>query len=254
MALLSIHRPFLSFLLSLGAPAVFPGRFLLWDDPLKANEAATGAFIVSAFKIKGVVLVSLLQYIVALSALANILHATYKLGIHSIISWDCRSSYWPLLWVLLSVIIHITAVLSLKTAIRRKRVEDLPSPTSVDSGNFIDTRGHGLGVALKNELTPCANSSWRVFDLYDVKLGPLAVTLQYVGALIAVCHLVFGTLLFSSVLFVEVSDAVSLVLRLMASATACRLILQFEVGGMINVDERRIYKWIVQAPLEEKSE
>jgi hypothetical protein len=197
-----------------------------------------------------VVVTSLLQYLVALGALGNILHATYWVGIRTVVIWDCRSSYWPLLWVLLSTTIHLMAVLSLRTAIHRKKSSS--TSTVFDGSNrSLDKTpsanpGGGLSEILRNEITPSANSKWQVSDLYDLKIGILPVVLQYTGAFTAVCHLVFGTLLFSSLIFVEVGNAVVLILRLIASATACRMILQFEVGGMIKVDERRVYRWIVQ--------
>jgi hypothetical protein len=112
----------------------------------------------------------------------------------------------------------------------------------------------GISALLHREVTPSANIIWQVSDLYLVKLGPLAVVLQYTGAFIAVCHLVFGTLLFSSLQFIGVSDAVTLILRMIASATFCRILLQFEVGGMIRVDDQRVYKGIVQADETEESE
>jgi hypothetical protein len=49
MALLHIQRPLLSVLLSLGTPADYPERFLIWKDPLRANEPHTGARVIRAF-------------------------------------------------------------------------------------------------------------------------------------------------------------------------------------------------------------
>ena len=106
---------------------------------------------------------------------------------------------------------------------------------------------------LRNEVTPSANCSWQTSDLYDVRLGSLPVALQYTGAFFSLCHLVFGTLLFGSLIFLGVGDAIELVLRLVASATISRIVLQFEVGGMIKVDPRRVYRGIVLAS-GEKSE
>jgi hypothetical protein len=265
MALLSLHRPILSLLLSLGAPAVFPGRFLLWDDPLRADEPATGAFIVRAFSPKWAIAVSIIQYLVALCACGNIFHAVYWIGIKGVLSWRCATSYWPLLWVVMSLVIHSTATISLRTAIHRKKIVDIPqqsTPTGSTENKSISPdieetnssgekvgklrRGGFMGM-LRNEVLPSANSDWQVRDLYDVRLGPLPVILQYTGAFMAVCHLVFGTLLFSSLLFIAVGEGMELVLRLIASATVCRIVLQFEVGGMIRVGEDRVvYRGIVQ--------
>ncbi|KAE9367320.1 hypothetical protein N431DRAFT_428732 [Stipitochalara longipes BDJ] len=254
MALLSLKRPFLSLLLSLGAPAVFPGRFLIWDDPLRANEPATGAFLVRPFTQRWAIVVSILQYLVAALCCGNMIDATYQIGIHSIVTWDCPSSHWPLLWVLLSLIIHLTATISLRTAIHRKEDFIIPISNESTTAHSDPRKEFGVTAILRNEITPSSNSRWLVHDLFDIKLGPVPVALQYTGAFISVCHLVFGTLMFSSLLFIGVGDAVVLILRLIASATVSRIVLQFEIGGMMKIDEKRVYKGIVQAAGTEKVE
>jgi hypothetical protein len=250
MALLSFHRPVLALLLSLATPAVYPGRFLIWEDPLRSNEPVTGSFIVSPFSKRWVPVVTVLQYLVALACVGNILDAVYHLGLISMVSWQCRSTYWPMFWVLLSVVIHFTAVFSLRTAMRRKKTDDIAPP--IGRGSKPAPHG-GFMTHLRNEITPSANCSWQTSDLYDVRLGPLPVALQYAGAFFSILHLVFGTLLFGSIIFLGVADAVEPVMRLIGSATISRLVLQFEVSGMIKVDPSRVYKGIVQAS-EEKSE
>jgi hypothetical protein len=70
MALFHIQRALLSLLLSLGAHAVYPGRFLIWEDPLRANEPHTGAWVIRAFPTKWAIVISIAQYILALGAIA----------------------------------------------------------------------------------------------------------------------------------------------------------------------------------------
>jgi hypothetical protein len=250
MALLSFHRPVLSLLLSLAAPAVHPGRFLIWEDPLRANEPATGSFVISPFPKRWVPVVTVLQYLVALGCVWNILDAAYQLGLRSMVSWHCASTYWPMFWVILSVVIHFAAVFSLRTALCRKKTEDIAPP--IGRGSELDSHG-GFMTHLRNEITPSANCSWQTSDLYDVRLWLLPVALQYTGAFCSLLHLVFGTLLFGSIIFLGVADAVQPVMRLIDSATISRLVLQFEVSGMIKADPNRVYRGIVQAS-EEKSE
>lgn len=57
----------------------------------------------------------------------------------------------------------------------------------------------------------------------------------------------FGTLLFASLVFIGINEAVVLIVRFIFSAVACRIVLQFEVGGMIKVAKSRVYKFVVQA-------
>ncbi|KAL8711810.1 MAG: hypothetical protein Q9220_003754 [cf. Caloplaca sp. 1 TL-2023] len=242
MALLSIHRPILALLLSLGAPAIYPGRFLLWDDPLRANEPQTGSFIVKPFSRLGAVGVLLFQNLLAAAATANILQAAQRIGLQGVVSWRCRDSYWPVLWFVLSLTIHFIATLSLRTAIHRKK--RLSASIQDEDRRYVRPV---LLALLQNETTPSANARWQVSDLFDVKLGPLAVSLQYAGAFMALIHLLFGTMVFSGLLLIGVKEALVLILRFIISATVCRLLLQFEVGGMIKVGGRRgVYKGVVQ--------
>jgi hypothetical protein len=238
IALLSMHRPILSALLSLGAPAIFPGRFLVWEDPLRANEPQTGAFIVSRLSPAIAIAVSIAQYVIVLGAVAVTIYTALTMGIRAVLVWYCDVSYWPLLWVVLSLVIHIIAILSLRLAIRRKKsTTDHPSKSRI----------RGPWSMIKSEFTLSANSEYQVRDHFNVRLGPLAVGLQYIGALTALVHLVFGTAMFSSLLYIGNGDAIPLIMRFITSAVVCRVILQFEIGGMIRVgEERAVYRGIVQ--------
>ncbi|KAK6337194.1 hypothetical protein TWF718_009976 [Orbilia javanica] len=257
MALLSIHRPLITLLISLGAPAVFPGRFLQWEDPLRANEPAVGAFLVRPLRSPWKWVVLFLQYLFAVGAVVNVFHAAWRIGTRSIISWACATNYWPVMWVLLSLVIHFCAILSLRAAITKKvqfgqprNVEAGLSRSVDENGQPIEKKGIPGAWIFFSEFTLSANSEWQVSDLYNIKLGPIPVLLQYVGAFLSVLYLVFGTLIFSSLLFIGLAEAVQLIMRLIASAAICRILVQFEVGGMIQVDEKRVYRGIVQAPLE----
>ena len=66
-----------------------------------------------------------------------------------------------------------------------------------------------------------------------MRLGPLAVVLQYVGALSALAHLIFGTAMFSSLIYIGNADAIPIIQRFMGAAIVSRIILQFEIGGMM---------------------
>jgi hypothetical protein len=106
-----------------------------------------------------------------------------------------------------------------------------------------------LWTAIEFEFTPTTNSEYQVRDHYDVELGPVAVTLQYVGALTALVHLIFGTAMFSSLLYIGNGDATPLVMKFVASAVICRIMLQFEIGGMIKCGDKVVKHHIVQPPI-----
>jgi hypothetical protein len=234
MALLHMNRPVLSFLLSLGAPAVYPGRFLIWEDPLRASEPHTGAWVIRAFPRKWAILISAAQYILVLGAIALNVYNAWTMGIRAVLVWFCDASYWPLLWVVLATVIHIIAVLSLRFAIRRKRSSSPPhSPPHDSRGSKLNSITTSLLTFLRSEFTISANATSQVRDRYSVRLGPLAVVLQYVGALSALAHLIFGTAMFSSLIYIGNADAIPIIQRFMGAAIVSRIVLQFEIGGMM---------------------
>jgi hypothetical protein len=117
IALLHIQPPLLSILLSLFPPALYPGRFLIWEDPLRANEPHTGVWGIQTFPTKWATLISIAQYILALGAIALNVYNAWTMGVRIVLAWICDAYYWPLLWVILSIFIHTIAVLSLRVAI-----------------------------------------------------------------------------------------------------------------------------------------
>lgn len=242
IALLSMHRPFLSLLLSLGAPAVYPGRFLIWDDPMCVNEPQTGAWVVQPLSMRWAIVVSTTQYVLAMGAVALNIYTAWAMGVRAVLVWFCDTSYWPLLWVVLTIVTHTIAVLSLRLAIHKKRAVPLGA-----TAREHKSLGRRLLSAFKREFTPMANSKSQVRNHFDVRLGPVHVMLQYIGALVALVHLIFGTAMFSSLLYLGAGDAISTILLFVASAVVSRVILQFEIGGMIRPDGTHlVYKGVVQ--------
>lgn len=45
-------------------------------------------------------------------------------------------------------------------------------------------------------------------------------------------HIVFGTLVFSGILFISTQDATAVVARFFASALVCRLVMMYELAGI----------------------
>lgn len=58
------------------------------------------------------------------------------------------------------------------------------------------------------------------------------VVLSWFASTGTILHLIYGTLTFSSVLFISTRDALGVVGRYLASTFICRVILMFGIGGM----------------------
>ena len=64
-----------------------------------------------------------------------------------------------------------------------------------------------------------------------------AVCLNWVAVILAYAHWIFGTLVFSSALFIGTLDALGVIARYLASALVCRMIMLVEIAGIRAVEE-----------------
>jgi hypothetical protein len=102
-SMLSYQRPVLSFLLSMGAPTVSPGRIFSYDDPFGALETVVkGQPLLrsaSSSTPHRQTLIIILEYLCALGAICNIIYISVELGWRSVLSWACTTNYVPFTWV-----------------------------------------------------------------------------------------------------------------------------------------------------------
>lgn len=100
------------------------------------------------------------------------------------VSRTCETSYWPLIWILMSLGINFIAWLSLRTAMTRKKPEDVPPGASTGSEKW---RRSGLVPRIRNEVTVSSNHDWQVSDLYNIQ----CVYILTLSSLSAECASVF---------------------------------------------------------------
>lgn len=243
ITLLALHRPLLSLLLSLGAPALFPMRFLTWVDPLHVKEPKAGAWIIPRLSRRWKIALSIAQYVLAAAAVAVNFYTAWTLGVRTVLVWLCDRSYWPVLWVLFGTVTHILAVCSLRASMK-------PPEESEDKPKTFSDRGFSF---LQREFTPTACSKSKVIE---VERGPLAVLLQYISALVALFHLMFGTALFSSLLYIGNIASLLVFGSFLAAAIMSRVILHFEISGMIDREryKHRIFRGVMQSDSEGEAE
>lgn len=231
LTLVSYRRPVLTCLMVIGAPAMSVTRlfkFTSIGDTL--NEAKdTWPFSVrkrSPFKATIIVVI---QYIWVALAVNNSLWNSVQLGKSTILSWKCLYPYMQLSWHFIPLAPFACATIALW---RSKGFENGESKTK--SSNFLSrwlhsefklSANHTKLVYRKNDAKPFDAEP---FDV--IGLNGLAVTCIYV-------HWVFGTLLFSSVLFIGTLDALGVIARYLASALFCRVILLVELSGIKGAEE-----------------
>ena len=202
-----------------------------------------------------------IQYILALSSLTNVLVLVVELGSKSILNWGCTKSWPPILWALIPLYIHGLAAIGYKlsrtgpsqhrkpslvrTGKLKWKVTEAEIPLNGDEHNdmtqstpFIRRLSQSTISSIIYEMTPSAShqSMARIGEHGDTQpdtKAVVAVMLNCFAGFLGFVHLLYGTILFSSLLFIHAIDAISVVvLRFLVTALICRTIVLVEIAGI----------------------
>ncbi|KNG90556.1 hypothetical protein ANOM_001540 [Aspergillus nomiae NRRL 13137] len=217
-------RPFLSLCLALGSPAVLPDRPFEYPN-VKALLGADGVKKRIAIAKPGGrtwILISALEYIVALGAVANVATVCYQLGIRCICNYATEVTAQPLIWAFIIALIHIGGMiaLSLRYRVIRHPVVELRN-----------TRLNRFRRYLVREITPSLYAT-PVPDVDEIEESYLFLLFSWCVSTGAVVHILYGTMVLSSLLFISVQDALANAGRFLASVVCCRAVLAYELAGL----------------------
>ncbi|KAI1852619.1 hypothetical protein JX266_002160 [Neoarthrinium moseri] len=242
-SVLMIQRPILSSLVLLGAPAMNPITLFsntnvedvlllkpsaimvaLQRSILSWRTGQNGVKVrISTWK---TAIISAAQYLLALAAVANTIHNTVMLDLGTSVSWRCSSFGLPLLWNTLSVPISWLAAIGLWY-----RVGSFNGRKGSDAQLRTNSRAF-IRRFITSEHVPCLFQPQPAWNQQNVP--PTVVSdLTYLAACLLLLVIYgFGTLVFSSLLFVAVNDSAIVLLRYAISACCCRFLLWFELESM----------------------
>ena len=223
--MLSLRRPFLAFLLAAGAPAVNPIRTFEYRDPMTMLKARAGTWRVphptsaSPTSRPGIwsIWTVCVQYGFAAAAVANLFWVSWTMAHKTICSWAPEIGWLPVAWAFMSVGIHIAGATAVAMRMRFVRAKEV--------GWWAVVRS-----VVRDELTPSALGSERRLQWKPEGWG--FYILSWATSTGTVLHIIFGTLIFSSILFIATADAVTVAARYLASAVLCRIILNYELDGI----------------------
>ena len=175
-----------------------------------------------------------------LGSIVNLFQVAIELGTLTVLSWSCTLDYGPLVWAILPFSIHLVAAISYhievahtEKQVRKEIAEDrTPRSPLTRSMTFLQKRAQLSW--LHKEFTICANQPKGLEALMAQKrTSRVAVLLNCIASLMAFFHLLFGTMLFSSLIFIAVWDILnSIIWRYLISTVVCRLILLIELAGL----------------------
>ena len=198
-ALLSRRRPMLSFLIACGSPAVNPLPTFVYQDPVAGLKAREGRLLppfLSELSPWQALCIVTAEYLIILAAMANVITGSYWAGLWTINAFACTHTYLPLLWVVLTIFIHLFGMLALE--LRVETVKD-GVPTRLNgrpSGSMMSW----LRAWSRHEFTPCINHD--KLELRAKDESYLFVFISWFGSVGTVCHLLYGTVTFSSLAFI----------------------------------------------------
>ncbi|KAH6898908.1 hypothetical protein B0T10DRAFT_473980 [Thelonectria olida] len=231
-ALIGCRRPLLGILLAAGTPAVSPARDGEFTETLakfvfkKGNKKPEGyePILITGLSLSGSIsswkwVISIAEYALLLPAVANVLYTVYRLGDNAVVAFAPATTWLLPLWASLAVAIHLLGlvVLILRVDVRLDKYGRSKLATSL-----LDWVEHPI--------VPCAfqpprRLTWKKDTVWFTGLAWFMNT-----AVLA--HIIFGTLVMSSLLFFSVTDSVTIMARFAVSAVVCRIIARFELAGI----------------------
>lgn len=220
-AVLGLRRPLLSFMLAAGSPAVMTQKGSEFTEMLArfVRGGETRNLGLPGFRWSRVhrglrPAVSLVEYLLVGLAVTNVAMLGHRLGTRAIVVFTPTTTWLPSLWTLIAVFIHAGGTIALHLRVRVSR----PPPAG------------GVASWVPDEVIPSAfqrpsRLAWR-------REHVAYYALSWFLSICTVAHVVFGTLIFSSLLFFSVRDATKVVARYAASAIICRAVVRFELAGL----------------------
>ena len=250
ISLLSSSRPVLAMLLSLCSPSVYLQQILTYQDPLRSLCARNHLFRrqwIPAIK-RWSDLISVVEYSLALGAIANIFNVSWQLGLQTIVAWDPINIYAPFLWSsLLPPVVHVISALGwyYSRCMRRLRETNQTQDSSSFIGFFrdkeflISAAKPPLGYIHDKKQGEQADEQTAQTEPEEQEELYITVFCNQISGFFAYVAIGVGTVFLSSLLFIGPGDAGLVFVRYAASTVVGRLIITFELVGMATVEDRK---------------
>lgn len=214
VGLLAQRRLLLALLVAAGSPAVSPIRTIDYQNPKQLLELNPGS--IAEFEPTGgfEIVVSALEYTVVFAAIANLIVVTWQLCIRTICNFGTNIIWFPVLWPAFAVLIHIVAMIAVRSKVRfRDKTEPAKRPSRI-----------------RQELSLCLNHPRTVLKTQEE--SPWFLATAWIVSTGTVLHIILGTLVFSSLLFLLTKDAITVAVQYIASTLVCKMVLVYELAGL----------------------
>ena len=236
ISMLSANRPILSFMLTLGSPSVYPVRSLEYDDPLAVlKQKKRGLFrprrILDPKKWHA--WISAIEYFMVVAAIVDVLVMDGRLGFNTVSVWKVGAPYLVYLWTIFAVVPHALSAFAFyfSDSVKAERKANRHQRDREDAAGWFMAR-------FKREVTICAAKSRRGYSKHKVDDEPFwVIAMNLSASFVSFLVLLYGTILFPSLLFIGPLDAFAVIVRYFAATLVCRLVLSYELSGIKAVEK-----------------
>lgn len=171
---------------------------------------------------------SLLEYVLAAAAVANVFHQVYQLAYRSVSvsaiaieSGPISKSYPLFLGLMLLLPVHALGFWGVRL-------------------RYSATEQVSWGRAAREEFLPCARGRALVLEARSGQdIGPFSAVVKYVADVSSVVVFVFGIVALSSQIIITLGDVVPVIARFMTGTLVCRAVRSFEMHGLWEVTSSR---------------
>lgn len=235
LALLNIvaKRPMLSYLLALGSPSVYMSRAFEYTDPATLLQDRRGRLRQHNWTGWKLQLLMVGEYVVALAAISNIALMNWHLGIRTVCSIWSDNVIAPILWSTLTVVAH--AMGSMLLGMQVKRIDLSKTLSDNDEFNSLTEKvSTKLSRTLRKWSHTEFQSSCRQKNIHVTAFGErqIVIIFSWILSTLIVAHVIYGTIVYSSLYFIGPRDALIVILRFMIGVLACRIVCMFEIAGL----------------------
>ncbi len=234
--LLVARRPLLFLLLALASPSVYFSRAFKYPDPNKILTEHPMRLRQRLPRGWPAYLVTVLEYALVAGAVANMARVDYELGLQTICILMTEWTLAPFFWNILGLAIHLLGVVVMRMRLRRLEPDEEPSNKDI---GFARSLGRLPLLALGWAETEFRMAAHQRDVRIDIFPGTqLYIVLEWFLSTCVIGHMILGTLIFASTLFIGPQDALTVVARYLASVMTCRLILMYELSGLREAHKR----------------
>lgn len=257
------RRRLLGLLLAASSPSIYTERAFKYQDPdkiLKERQYGRpdshdyhdghgdGYHVIPTMPHRWRWFFVSLEYVAASFALTNIATLNWQLGAKSVNSLSPNTVLMPMLWSLFGIITHLGGAVVFDMRARRLDKENEPAPRSTLGSSLQIIKIQGPCSAIVNIYNAVKKKTYHEFcwdsegenqKLY-FRLIPESRSFTLMAwflSIIVIFHIIFGTLILSSTMFVGPKDALGIMARYILSVIICRIILVYELA-VLRVEHR----------------